>query len=212
MSKVGVGVGEDFPLDDENGNGTAGQQGPRSEADDRADYEDWKRRRDAWRAEREARRADREAWRANREEWRARKHAFKRKLKEAIHDSFGDERNWRSDTGRGGEPYYHWRPRFWPLGAFGMGLGVLALAVPILLLVLFFSLISAAFKAPFVILAIFAMCWIVFGMSHRRHDPRRGRRYYYDSDIETPPGPRPSSPPPSAQGGAIITPPPAAGK
>ncbi|HEY1632640.1 MAG TPA: hypothetical protein VGF56_15090 [Rhizomicrobium sp.] len=211
MSKIGVGVGDDFPVDDENGGAGAGQQGqasPRSEADDRADYEMWKRRRDAFRADREARQAERE-------EWKARKRAFKRKLKEAIHDSFGngggdgggDEdprgRDWHDRYGGryDGRPrHFGWR---WA-GPFAF----LAIAVPFLILMLVFSLISAAFKAPFVILALFAVAWIVFGM---RHHHGRGRRYYYDSDIETPPrgsrGPRPQQPPP--QGGAIVTPPPA---
>jgi hypothetical protein len=206
MSKLGVGVGEDFPVDDENGNGGAGPQGdpgPRSEADERGEYEDWKRRRDAHRAERDA-------WRADREEWRARKRAFKRKFKEAIHESFGDSRNWREGESPSGRPYYHWRPRFWPLGAFGISIAALVLIVPILLLVLFFSLISAAFKAPLVILAIFAIGFLIFGMGHRRHGYDRGRRYYYDSDIEAPPRPRPQ--PRAPQAGTIITPPPAAGK
>jgi len=208
MGKIGVGVGDDFPVDDENGGASGGQQGPanqRSEADDRAEYEMWKRRRDAWRAEREARRAEREAW-------KARKRAFKRKLKEAIHDSFGDEdyrgdyrgRDWNDrydGRGRAGHPF-GWR---WAGPA-----ALLAIVVPFLILMLVFALISAAFKAPFVILAVCAIVWIVYGMRHHhRHD--RGYRYYYDGDIDTPPrGPRPQQPPPSPpQSGAIITPPPA---
>src|SRR5215472_17600628 len=65
MSKYGVGVGDDFPVDDGRG---PGQQGPE---DDRAEFEEWKRRRDAWRAQREAHRAQREEWRRRRDEWRA---------------------------------------------------------------------------------------------------------------------------------------------
>jgi hypothetical protein len=47
MSKFGVGVGDDFPIDDNNGREQAQPQ------DDRAEYEEWKRRRDAHRAQRE---------------------------------------------------------------------------------------------------------------------------------------------------------------
>jgi hypothetical protein len=218
MGKIGVGIGDDFPVDDENGpqghgNGAGGPQGQsgqaggqanaRNEADDRADYEEWKRRRNAWRADREARRAERE-------EWKARKRAFKHKLREAIHESFGDERDARG-------AYRDWHDRDWR--GYGRSrhfgwrwagpIALLAIGIPILILMLFFSLISAAFKAPFAILALFAIAWIVFGMRHHH----RGRRYYYDSDIEMPPrgpnGPRPQSPP---RGGSIITPPPATGQ
>ena len=54
MSKIGVGVGDDFPVDDGAPKNTS--EPPR---DDRAEFEEWKRRRDAYRAQREAWRTQR---------------------------------------------------------------------------------------------------------------------------------------------------------
>jgi hypothetical protein len=98
-----------------------------------------------------------------------------------------------------------------------LGIAVLVIAVPVLIIALFFSLISAAFKAPFVILAIVAIAALFFVLHHRRgyhhyrfasHPHEHGRRYFYDSDIETPPRRQPTEP---SKPAPIITPPPAAG-
>src|ERR1700761_3413483 len=95
MSKFGVGVGDDFPVDDGSGQNAGANQGePR---DDRAEYEEWKRRK-------EAHRAQREQWHAQREEWRNRKRAFKERVRAAARESFGDhwdERHHGGDFGRG---------------------------------------------------------------------------------------------------------------
>ena len=203
MSKLGVGVGEDFPLDDGNG-GSQGQnqgsgqggQGPQTPPDERAEYEEWKRRREQWRAQREE-------WRRRRDEWHARKRAFKERMRKAAYESFGPD--WDGRTYR--------RPHFWPLGAFGLTLGALVLAVPILLLVLFFSLISAAFKAPFVVLGVIALAFVLIGWRHRYrsrhyfgHGPHSGYGPYdYDLDLkpsrrgppQSPQQPPPGNPPPS---------------
>ncbi len=53
MSKIGVGVGDEFPLDDGAAKSAAAET-PRTPEDDRAEFEEWKRRRDAHRAQREA--------------------------------------------------------------------------------------------------------------------------------------------------------------
>src|ERR1700761_1983373 len=92
MSKFGVGVGDDFPVDDGSGPNAGANQGqPR---DDRAEYEEWKRRR-------EAHRAQREQWHAQREEWRNRKRAFKERVRAAARESFGDDYEDRRHDGRG---------------------------------------------------------------------------------------------------------------
>src|ERR1700761_7731458 len=142
MSKFGVGVGEDFPVDDGSGPGAGANQGqPR---DDRAEYEDWKRRR-------EAHRAQHEQWHAQREEWRQRKHAFKEKIRAAARESFGDD----YDDRHGGRGFG--RGRFGGRGVFGYGrhgfpFG-LAL-IPVLGIVLVVALIAAIIKSPFVFLAL----------------------------------------------------------
>jgi hypothetical protein len=185
MSKIGVGVGEDFPVDDGHGAGqSAGQgggpRGPRSEQDE---FEDWKRRRDQWRSQREQ-------WRAQRDEWRARRRAFKRKIREAAHESFGQD--W---DGYRYEQYRRSRRH---------GFGPLWVLIPVLGVVLFFSLIAAIFKAPFAILAVIAICALVY--SH--HNRYRFHRHHYDYDmprgpIVTPPPPKsePPAPPPAVTNG-----------
>ena len=55
-----------FPVDDGAPKNTG--EPPR---DDRAEFEEWKRRRDSYRAQREAWRAQREEWRNRRDEWKA---------------------------------------------------------------------------------------------------------------------------------------------
>jgi hypothetical protein len=196
MGKIGVGVGEDFPVDDGDGNKGAGAQGPENEANDRAEFEAWKRRRDEERAYHEEKRR-------RHEEWHERKREFKEKVRAAARESFGRDDSWRRhDFG------YSGRPRFWPLGAFGIGAGLLVLIVPLLLLVLVFSLISAAFQAPFAILALFAIALFLFMAARHsyRHAHRGPWRYYDYDDIQRPR--RPQQP----DIGPIITPPAATGK
>ncbi|HEY2069635.1 MAG TPA: hypothetical protein VGG48_08795 [Rhizomicrobium sp.] len=186
MSKIGVGIGDDFPVDDEgNGSNAGGPQGaPRSEQEE---FEDWKRRRDAHRAEREQ-------WRASREEWRAKKRTFKQKVREAARESFGgDYDRWRHERyGRDGHRH-GWYPALW-------------LLVPILALALFISLISAIFKAPFLFLGLIAIAAVLF--NQRRwlwhgdwhdysHGHGRGYGRGYGRDDHGP-----------NRGGPIVTPPP----
>ena len=180
MSKIGVGVGDDFPVDDGNGVPPGGQQGPRTEADDRADYEDWKRRRDEWRSQRDASRAQREAWRAS-------KRAFKEKVRAAARESFGQD--WDPRDGRGYDRYR--RGRHW---------GGLWMVIPILGIVAFFSLISAIFKAPFVFLGLIALGAVFF--MHRGHPWRFHHGHYGYGPrgpiVTPPPSPQqPSNPPPA---------------
>jgi hypothetical protein len=180
MSKIGVGIGDDFPLDDGHGGGAGGSQGAGASQDtpqsERDEFEAWKRRRDA-------RRAEREYWRSQREEWRARKREFKRRIREAARESFGDRGDWHD---RYGDGHYHWRPRFWGLW----------LLVPVLGILLFFSLVSAVFKAPFVFLALVAIGAFFF-MHHGRYRFPHDHRDFGRGDFG------------GRNRGPIVTPPPA---
>lgn len=185
MSKIGVGVGDDFPLDD--GNPGSGGQGPES---DREEFEAWKRRRDAWRAQRDE-------WRRQHAEWRAKRRAFKERVRQAARESFGAD--WEDYAARRTR-HFGYRRRFpffiWP---------VLGLAIPILVLVLIISLISAVFQSPFVFLGLAALA---FGFAVWRHNHRH---YYgacedYDFDLKPASGPQPAGP---QNNGTIVTPPPA---
>lgn len=158
MSKIGVGVGEDFPVDD--GDKSAGPE------DDRAEFEEWKRRRDAYRAERERWRAQREERRTRRDEWRAKRRAFKQKVRDAARESFGPE--W--------EAYRRDRWHHWP---FSYGV------MKILGIVLVIALISEIFRAPLLILALGIGAWFFF--FHRHH--RYGYACDYDFDAKPASGP-----------------------
>ena len=202
MTKYGVGVGDDFPLDDGGrGNPPGGEQGqPR---DDREEFEEWKRRRDEYRARREE-------WRRQRDEWRARRRAFKEKVRAAARESFGARGNgyrdgdyygWRHGDRRGHFPFF-----VWP------AIGIL---IPILVLALIVSLIGAIFKSPFAFLALVALGFGVFAWRHHHvphHYGYSGACSDYDFDLKPTDGGRQNrSPAPSApaqNGSAIITPPP----
>lgn len=76
MGKLGVGVGDEFPVDE-----PAASTEPSSDTidADRAAREEWRRRRDEWRAQRRA-------WKA---EWRARRNAFRADVRRSVHTNFG---------------------------------------------------------------------------------------------------------------------------
>ncbi|HUJ48283.1 MAG TPA: hypothetical protein VLV55_14200, partial [Rhizomicrobium sp.] len=140
-----------------------------------------------------------------RAEWDAKKRAFKDKIRSAVLEAAGDRDNWRRHSWG-----YSWRPPFWPVGAFGLGLVGLILAVPILVIVILIALISAAISAPLAVLAILGMLIFVSIAHHRHHHGHyAGRyRYYTDSDIETPPRSQRARKP-SSNGETIVPPPPA---
>ena len=190
MSKFGVGVGDDFPVDDGSGN-EPGRDQARPE-DERAEYEEWKRRRDAHRAQRDE-------WRRQREEWRERKRAFKERVRQAARESFGPrdgdyeyERHygWRSGRShRSGFPFL-----VWP---------AIGLLIPILIIALLVSVIAAVFKSPFLFLGLVVLAFLFFGYHHHhRHDDFRGPDY--DFDLKPAGGPRPPQPT------VVVTPPPSA--
>lgn len=205
MSKFGVGVGDDFPVDDGNGQGASGDQGP--PRDDREEFEEWKRRR-------EAHRARREQYRQQREEWRERKRAFKEKIRAAARESFGEGRydgdhhyyGWHSGQRRSHFPFF-----LWP---------AIGLMIPILLVALLVALVAAIFKSPFMFLALVLAAFLFFGFRGHRwashghwhgHDHGRGhwhgRDDGYDFDLKptssstNEPKQTPPTPPPAPQDG-----------
>jgi hypothetical protein len=219
MGKIGVGVGEDFPVGDpgdptkapgEAGQAeaapheTAGNASAQSDAsDDRAEFERWKWRREGERAWAEDMRNQRsEGDPRNRAEWDAWKRTFKDRIRAAVIDGLGRDDNWRRHSWG-----TTWRPRFWPLGAWGIGIALLVLAIPVLVIVAIVALIAAAISAPLTILAALAALILLSVALRHRHGHHTGHyRYYTDNDIQSPPrSSRASCPRPR---GPIVTPPP----
>lgn len=193
MSKFGVGVGDEFPVDDERGNNPSSDQGngqqQTSPEQDRAEFEEWKRRRDAYRAQQDEWRKQREAHRAQREEWRDRKRAFKEKVRAAARESFGRDDFVDDDHPRGSYRGYGWRMHrsrfpFFLVPFFG-------LLIPIIIVAVLISIVAAIFKSPFVFLGLAILAFLYF--AHRHHEWDRRHRDY-DLDLKA----RPMSPPPPA--------------
>src|SRR5690348_5741611 len=94
MSKIGVGVGDEFPVDDGNNpkpNTNNTSASPGTPEDDRTEFEEWKRRRDAWRAQKEQWRAQRDEWQRRRHEWKQQWRENKRAFRDEMRTRFGDE-------------------------------------------------------------------------------------------------------------------------
>lgn len=208
MAKIGVGIGEEFPVDDPAGapgeggeTDEASRQGYSPEDNARAEFERWKWQREGRRAGDEDVRNQRSEWDTrNRTEWDAKKRAFKDKIHAAVLKAIGDPDNWqRMPWG------YSWRPR--TIGAWGIGVLALILAVPILVVVLIVALIAAAISAPLIVLGVLAtLIFIPIAVHRFHHGGTAGRyRYYTDDDIQPPPR---SSRASSRPRGPIVTPPP----
>jgi hypothetical protein len=183
-------VGDEFPIDDNNNSGRDQTQ----PQDDRAEFEEWKRRRDAHRAQREE-------WRRQREEWRERKRAFKERVRQAARETFGEDHDdhhygyrgdWRSDgrRHRGGFPFL-----VWP---------AVGLLIPILIVATMIAILAAVFKSPFVFLGLIVLGALFFAHRHHHHDHGNYYGRGYDFDLKPSRGPTPNN-----NGGAIVTPPPA---
>lgn len=82
MSKFGVGVGEDFPIDE----GKPQENGPGSPGSGNADQG----KSDSDEARRARHRARHEEHGARRAEWRARKRAFRHDIRRSMREHFGD--------------------------------------------------------------------------------------------------------------------------
>jgi len=149
MSKIGVGIGDDFPVDD-GGNDASRNDAPR---DDRAEFEEWKRRRDAWRAQQQAHRAQREEWKRRRDEWKARWREQRRAWRDDIRETYrGDyPRSYRG----GYHPYYS-----------GHGLWKILMLVGAIALVVF-----ALAHIGYILVGLLALA-VLFAAYHRfGHDP-----------------------------------------
>ncbi|HWD50713.1 MAG TPA: hypothetical protein VG309_12350 [Rhizomicrobium sp.] len=193
MSKFGVGVGDEFPVDDERGNTASADQGSTQQQAnpeaDRAEFEEWKRRRDAYRAQQDEWRKQREAHRAQREEWRDRKRAFKEKVRAAARESFGRD-DFRDDDDYPRGFHHGWGMRrsrfpFFLVPFFGI-------LIPIIIVAVLISIVAAIFKSPFVFLGLAILAFLFF--AHRHNHRHHVRHRDYDLDLKA----RPMSPPPPA--------------
>ncbi len=77
MGKLGIGVGDEFPVNE--------PVPPSPDAKDNAAHEEWCRRREEWRRRRDEWRAQR---RARRADMRARRNAFKADLRRSLYENF----------------------------------------------------------------------------------------------------------------------------
>jgi hypothetical protein len=172
MSKIGVGVGDDFPVDDGQGRSNAGGAPP--PGDDRAEFEEWKRRRNAWRAQRDAWQAQRDDWRKQRDEWRSRRRAFRDQFKSEMRGGFRDDRY--------GNGYHAFLPghRVWR---------ILTLVAGIALIVFMFSHI-------YVLIGILALGALFFAYHRHGHDPFDLGPYDYSQPDPQPAPPTSSAPVP----------------
>ena len=171
MSKIGVGVGDDFPVDDGAPKNPGGNEPPR---DDRAEFEDWKRRRDSYRAQREA-------WRAQREEWRNRRDEFKAHWK-------AQSRAWRDEFHEGGAPGGRYRRRgYFP----GYGFAIRLLVAITLLAIVFFAISHIGYiLAGLATVAVLFVAWHHYGHDPFDFEPRQ--RDYARPVNAPPPAPTPS--------------------
>ncbi|MEI9995422.1 MAG: hypothetical protein WDM91_12570 [Rhizomicrobium sp.] len=104
MSKIGVGVGEDFPVDDGKSAAAAGPEPQRGPGDD--GYAEYAARREAYRRWHEQRREWKRQWR---DEWHARRREFRDQFRGSYYDGYGRD--------NGGRAYMAWgHPGIWSTG------------------------------------------------------------------------------------------------
>jgi hypothetical protein len=92
MGKLGVGIGDDFPVDD--GKPENGSPDP----DYEKQREEWRRKSDEWHRAREEWRERRRQWR---DEWRKKKREFRQEMKARYGDAFDDHdhyNHWHTDS------------------------------------------------------------------------------------------------------------------
>ena len=187
MTKIGVGVGEDFPIEDrppsgggedlpgassgEAGQGAQDPSGPGPhEYDASRDHRfagcgpgGWDR--EAWRAHRADWRRNRGQWKAEHREWRRR---FKAEMRARV---------------RNGEIPFPFFPFVFPLIPILIGFSVLALLIT--------GLVTIVASAPFVVLGL-ALLFVLYA-AHKRHYHHHDYRYYDATPTDAPQ----SSPPPA---------------
>ncbi|HEY0300290.1 MAG TPA: hypothetical protein VGC36_03105 [Rhizomicrobium sp.] len=173
MSKIGVGVGDDFPVDD--GIPKSPGDAPR---DDRAEFEDWKRRRDAYRAQKEAWRAQKEEWHRRRHEWKAQWRAQRR----AWRDDFRDMGRDFADEARFDGRY---RRRGFPFGLMRL------LTIAAVIALAFFALTHIGY----ILAGVLALAVLFAAWHHYGHDPFDLGPY--DRDYSRPVNAPPPAPTPS---------------
>ena len=91
MGKLGVGVGDDFPIDE--GQGPANGPAP----DYEKQREEWRRQREEWHRSREEWRERRRQWR---DAWRQKKREFRAEMKARYGDAYDDDHHhhWHYDS------------------------------------------------------------------------------------------------------------------
>ena len=90
MSKLGVGIGDEFPIDDGKPAGEFASRGPGHDPDYEARHAEWHRQREAWRDQRRQ-------WR---DQWREKKRAFRAEMRASYGDDF-DHHGWHGPYGYG---------------------------------------------------------------------------------------------------------------
>jgi hypothetical protein len=163
MSKIGVGVGDDFPVDDSNNpqnpNTNTGSAG--APPDDRAEFEAWKARRDAHRAQREAWRAQRQEWHQRKAAWKDQWHEQKRAWRDEMRARYGDDYAYNYGGGRS----RYGRGRF-PLFFGGWGISRLVMLFLAIALVIF-----AISHIGYILAGLAAVAILFAAYHHFGHDP-----------------------------------------
>jgi hypothetical protein len=95
MSKLGVGIGDEFPIDDGKPAGDSAQRGPEYDSDYEARRAEWHGQRDAWRDQRRQ-------WR---DQWREKKRAFREEMRAHTGDDFDHDGHWHGPYGYGRHRY-----------------------------------------------------------------------------------------------------------
>jgi hypothetical protein len=165
MSKIGVGVGDEFPVDDGNKpNNNTNTTGTGAPPDDRAEFEEWKRRRDAYRAQREQWRAQREDWHRRKDEWKQQWRDQRRAWQDQARAAGGDAGYAGFAYPQGGRRYYG-RGRFpWFFGGHGVA-RLLGLFLVIALVIFAVSHIG------YIIAGLVAVAVLFAAYHHFGHDP-----------------------------------------
>ena len=167
MARIGVGVGEDFPIEDKPGAASGGQserpgEGPGPHEYDAASDHRYAGCGPGW--DREDWRAHRAEWRRHRREWKAEHREWRRRFKAELRDRI-----------RSGEfPRYF--PFFFPLIPILIGLTVLAILVT--------GVVTIVASAPFVVVGL-ALLFVLYA-AHRRHY-HHDYRYYDATPTDVPP-------------------------
>jgi hypothetical protein len=93
MGKLGVGVGDDFPIDE----GKGPTNGPQNDPDYEKQREEWRRQREEWHRSREEWRERRRQWR---DAWRQKKREFRAEMKARYGDAYDDDHHhhWHYDS------------------------------------------------------------------------------------------------------------------